>query len=125
MRAIYPTSASDKTKILSVIDYFDEMFPNFDCFVSSYSIDGEKDNLGIIEKLSEDLSEPLSDDLLLDAEDLFTTLHGASQPWEQSQVGYIDLENDRYEENLHPLDEIEKAYDDFFRALYKEANKRG
>lgn len=122
MKNIYSTSDSDKTKILAVINYFDEIFPNFDCFVTSYSIDGEKENLGIIEQLSEDLTDPLSDDLLIDAEDLFTTLHGASQPWEG---GYIDLENDRYEENLHPMEEIEDAFDAFFSALYKEAKKRG
>ena len=117
MRAIYPMSASDKIKILSVVKFFDEVYPSYEHLIADDSYTSQKENLEIIEKLSEDLSEPLADDILFDADDLFTRYQG----YEDFSINNVDPEEPDYS----AVDFIEDAFDKFFISLKEEAEKRG
>lgn len=124
MRTIYPMSDSDKNKILSVIKFFEEIYPSYEHFIAADdSYTSKKENLEIIEKLSDDLTSPLSDDLLIAADDLFTCYQGCH--CEDPYTAFFNINSVDRDEPFYTEAHIEKAFDKFFMDLENEAEKRG
>lgn len=120
---------SDSEKIIAVNNLFDEIYrANFERFLE----DKEFYRFGyrIIKKLSEDLSEPLPNDILEQAEDLFDHSHDAAVEYlDENEKVYPILEgwyssDEPYYRSFSSVQWIEKDFDKFFNDLYEEATKR-
>lgn len=125
----YSEKDSDRRKIVAVSDLFDSIYhANYENFLEDkdfYMVGYE-----IIETLSKDLSEPLPDDILEQADDLFNYIHNSAVEYlEENEKVYPILEGwysseEPYYRSFSAVQYVEKDFDKFFNDLYEEAIKR-
>lgn len=112
MSTTYSMSDSDSKKILSVLKYFNDCLEIYGEFVGLY---GGYDFVERVETLSEDLSEPLPDDLIYKADEI------------RYYQAYLDsIYEGNWDKNTKDdwEDKLKDSSYDFISALEEEAEKR-